>query len=174
MHGSLNSASGFRCDALPQYPPADTLGPMGEKAISGEKVRALRKARGWTQMQLAHTSGVSQSALSRIERGDSDGSYASTLRALARAFGCAEGDLSDGAPLDIQMIPADDAAPTHASRPDVEDLAAEVIASGVVPEVYVRDVIASGSMQALNIPLTAAALEELAKVVQRHAQRRRR
>lgn len=174
MHGSLDNANSF-LPALPsRYPPADILGPMSEKAISGEKVRALRKARGWTQMELAQASGVSQSALSRIERGDSDGSYASTLRALARAFGCAEGDLSDGAPLDIQMIPSDDAAPTHASRPDVDELAAEVVAWGTVPEVYVRDVIASGSMQALNIPLTAAALEELAKVVQRHAQRRRR
>lgn len=174
MHGLLDGASGFPQPAPFRYPPTDIIGPMTEKAISGEKVKALRKARGWTQMELARASGVSQSALSRIERGDSDGSYASTLRALARAFGCAEGDLSDGAPLDIQTIPTDDAAPTQASRPDSEAIIADVLATSDVPEVYVRAAVNSGSMQALNIPLTPAALEALARVVQRHAERRRR
>jgi len=35
----------------------------------GENVRAARKARGWTQEDLAHRSGLATVQVSRIERG---------------------------------------------------------------------------------------------------------
>ena len=35
----------------------------------GEKVRAARKAKGWTQEDLAHESGLAVVQVSRIERG---------------------------------------------------------------------------------------------------------
>jgi transcriptional regulator with XRE-family HTH domain len=35
----------------------------------GENVRAARKARGWTQEELAHRSGLAPVQISRIERG---------------------------------------------------------------------------------------------------------
>lgn len=35
----------------------------------GENVRAARKARGWTQEELAHHSGLAPVQISRIERG---------------------------------------------------------------------------------------------------------
>jgi XRE family transcriptional regulator, regulator of sulfur utilization len=45
----------------------------------------LRRARGWTQKQLAARSGVQQSELSRIERGEGNPTFR-TLSALARAL----------------------------------------------------------------------------------------
>lgn len=51
----------------------------------GERVRALRKARDMTQMQLSAASGLDQSTLSAIERGA--GFTAETLMALADCLG---------------------------------------------------------------------------------------
>lgn len=50
----------------------------------GLAVRALRHRRGWTQAQLAARSGVSQSAISRIERG---GGYRLTVAVLTGVAG---------------------------------------------------------------------------------------
>jgi len=48
----------------------------------GKRVRALRKALGMTQVQLARQVGVSQSAISDIERGDTTDVMGPTLSAL--------------------------------------------------------------------------------------------
>lgn len=37
----------------------------------GQAVRAMRRARGWTQADLARIAGVSRPALIRLERGES-------------------------------------------------------------------------------------------------------
>jgi len=50
----------------------------------GLGIRALRRRRGWTQAELASAAGLSQSAVSRVERGVAD---RLTVRALDRVAG---------------------------------------------------------------------------------------
>jgi transcriptional regulator with XRE-family HTH domain len=52
----------------------------------GKRVRALRKALGFTQVQLAKRVGVSQAAVSDIERGDTTYVLGPTLSSLAAAL----------------------------------------------------------------------------------------
>jgi transcriptional regulator with XRE-family HTH domain len=53
-----------------------------------EKVRTLRKARGWSQAALARRAGVSQSLIRNVERPEEGYEpYDQTVRAIARAFG---------------------------------------------------------------------------------------
>ena len=53
----------------------------------GQRVRALRTARGISQARLAKLVGISQPALSMIERGDTATLRADTLDGLCRALG---------------------------------------------------------------------------------------
>jgi transcriptional regulator with XRE-family HTH domain len=53
----------------------------------GLQVRALRRRRGWTQEGLATQAGISQSAVSRIERGNGDQLTPVVLGAVAKALG---------------------------------------------------------------------------------------
>lgn len=58
------------------------------------KVRAVRKARGVSQRDLARAVGVAQSTLSRIERGERRVSV-DRLVAIARALGVRPSDMMD-------------------------------------------------------------------------------
>ena len=58
----------------------------------GEVIRELRKARGWTQEELAHRVGSDAGNISRLERGI-QGASESTLRAIAKAFDLRLSDL---------------------------------------------------------------------------------
>ena len=49
-------------------PPPRGVG-QGRGAMTGERIRAARLARGWTQAQLARRVGVTQGGISGIERG---------------------------------------------------------------------------------------------------------
>ena len=60
----------------------------------GEKLQALRKARGWSQEGLATQINVSRQALSKWESGASDPST-SNLLALAKLFGIDAKELLD-------------------------------------------------------------------------------
>lgn len=51
--------------------------------VVGRVLRALRRRRGWRQVDLAERAGISQSHISAIERGSAD---ASSLRAIRRVF----------------------------------------------------------------------------------------
>jgi transcriptional regulator with XRE-family HTH domain len=76
-----------------------------------DRVRALRKAKGWTLEQLASLSGVSRSMLSQIERGAANPTLAVAFR-IAQAFGASLAELVD-APTgrtSIEVVRADDAA----------------------------------------------------------------
>ena len=53
--------------------------------LSGDKIRTLRRKRGWSQEQLGAMVGFSQSKISKIEHGDWDS--LSDLRLIARALG---------------------------------------------------------------------------------------
>lgn len=57
---------------------------MDETALA-DRIRGLRLSRGVTRKELAQTSGVSESALNRLENGT--GSSVSTLLAVCRALG---------------------------------------------------------------------------------------
>ena len=61
-----------------------------------DKIRQLRKRRGWTLDQLAELSGVSRSMLSQVERGAANPTLSVAFR-IATAFGLSLGDLVDGA-----------------------------------------------------------------------------
>jgi transcriptional regulator with XRE-family HTH domain len=52
----------------------------------GAAIRAARVRRGWRQVDLAIRAGVSDSLVSRIERGHLEGIQLSTLRAVAAAL----------------------------------------------------------------------------------------
>lgn len=47
----------------------------------------MRLMKGWSQSELARRSGVGQSTISRIERGDTAGVSLGVLEKLARALG---------------------------------------------------------------------------------------
>ena len=61
----------------------------------GQRVRALRLDRGWTQEELAHRSGLNRSYMSEVERGRSDVSL-STLQKIARPLGISLAELFTG------------------------------------------------------------------------------
>lgn len=53
--------------------------------LIGDKIRTLRRKRGWSQEQLGELVGFSQSKISKIENGDWDS--LSDLRLIARVLG---------------------------------------------------------------------------------------
>ena len=59
-----------------------------------QRVKSLRKKKGWTLEQLASLSGVSRSMLSQIERGAANPTLGVTHR-IASAFGVSLGELVD-------------------------------------------------------------------------------
>jgi transcriptional regulator with XRE-family HTH domain len=63
-----------------------------ELAMLGERLFALRSARGWTLEELAERSGLSKPFLSRLESGSRQPSIAAVLT-LARVFGVPMGSL---------------------------------------------------------------------------------
>lgn len=75
-----------------------------------DRVRTLRKAKGWTLEQLASLSGVSRSMLSQIERGTANPTLGVAFR-IAQAFGASLAELVD-APTGrtaIEVVRANDA-----------------------------------------------------------------
>lgn len=61
----------------------------------GENVRAARKAKGWTQEDLAHKSGLAVVQISRIERGVREVRITTLLR-LLKALDASPDLLLDG------------------------------------------------------------------------------
>lgn len=86
----------------------------GQEPLSrelGERILALREARGWSLEALANASGVSRSMLSEIERSTANPTLVVTWR-IAKAFGLGISELvepSGGTP-SIQVVRADDRA----------------------------------------------------------------
>lgn len=90
----------------------ETSSELSPEEISGQlsqRVRALRKERGWSLDSLSAACGVSRSMLSQIERGEANPTLAVTVR-ISQAFGIALGELVE-APIStssIEVIRADD------------------------------------------------------------------
>ena len=59
----------------------------------GERVKAAREAKGWTQTQLAVKAEVRQATISAIETGKSKGVDFDVLERLARSLGVEPGEL---------------------------------------------------------------------------------
>jgi transcriptional regulator with XRE-family HTH domain len=91
---------------------AATADPRDPDAISGhlcDRVRQLRKKKGWTLEQLSAACGVSRSMLSQIERNQANPTLGVAFR-IAQAFGMSLGnlvDVPDASPT-IDVIRADD------------------------------------------------------------------
>jgi transcriptional regulator with XRE-family HTH domain len=56
-------------------------------ATTGEKLKRLRRAQTLTQLELAEKSGVAQSTIVSLERGDRKEPRPATLRKLSQALG---------------------------------------------------------------------------------------
>lgn len=82
LEGFLREVETESKAAGPQVVEAMTV--YGEHFRLARQLISLRKKRGWTQQQLSKASGVQQSEISRIERGQGNPTYR-TLDALARA-----------------------------------------------------------------------------------------
>ncbi len=61
---------------------------------TGERIRDIRKRRGWDQRRLAYLVGINQGNLCRIEKGRD--MKVRTLRVIAKALGVTCGELLDG------------------------------------------------------------------------------
>lgn len=88
---------------------ASVLSPDEISGQLSQRVRALRKERGWSLDSLSAACGVSRSMLSQIERGEANPTLAVTVR-ISQAFGIALGELVE-APIStssIEVIRADD------------------------------------------------------------------
>jgi transcriptional regulator with XRE-family HTH domain len=59
---------------------------------TGEKVRALRRERGWLQQELADRAGVNMQTVSNVETGRHDPELPTLLK-IARALGVGLGEL---------------------------------------------------------------------------------
>ena len=80
---------------LRSAPSADAVAsPEPLHQVVCDRVRDMRKSRGWTLEQLASLSGVSRSMLSQIERGAANPTLGVAFR-IAQAFGLSLGDLVD-------------------------------------------------------------------------------
>ena len=74
--------------------PPESVEPLNTYVC--DRIKQLRKRKGWTLDQLASVSGVSRSMLSQVERGVANPTLAVAFR-IASAFGLSLGDLVDGA-----------------------------------------------------------------------------
>jgi transcriptional regulator with XRE-family HTH domain len=74
--------------------------------IGNDLVREARKRAGLTQAELAQLAGTTQSAIARIETGDSAPSFDSVLRLLRLC----------GLDLDIMLVPRDESDLAQAQR----------------------------------------------------------
>jgi len=65
-----------------------------DRAFRGERLREMRLARGWSQMQLACSSGICTVRISRLECGHVADPRFSTILTLAEALGCCADELA--------------------------------------------------------------------------------
>jgi XRE family transcriptional regulator, regulator of sulfur utilization len=64
-------------------------------ALLGERIRELRKERGWRQLDLAVQAGINENYVSDLELGNKE-ICLRTLHTLARAFGIGISEMTKG------------------------------------------------------------------------------
>ena len=74
------------------------------KSLFGQRVRQLRKVRGWSQEMFAHQVGLDRSYMGGVERGERNVSL-ENICLIAKALGVAPGEL-------FERWQADEANPT--------------------------------------------------------------
>jgi len=82
----------FAVAKFKKMPPRKKKAP--EAVAFGEAVRERRRARGWTQEQLAERAGVAAIHVGFVERGENVPKLTLILR-IAKAFGVRPGELID-------------------------------------------------------------------------------
>lgn len=91
------------------YPPHMASRPGDRWAAFRARVREDRRKRGWNQSQLADAAGLSKTALSDIESGQTAEPQWKTAESIAQALGWAAGDLDTiiggGGAADPEPIP---------------------------------------------------------------------
>jgi transcriptional regulator with XRE-family HTH domain len=113
--------------------------PQRSEANLGQRVRQIRKARGWTLQDLADRTNLAVSTISKMERGEISLTYDRFMR-LAQGLGMDVGELFDA---DAQSFTQGSVAVTRAgdgplhqsSTYDYEMLAAELTGKHMVPMV---------------------------------------
>ena len=81
---------------------------MNKNVDFGERLRSLRKTRGWTQADLARASGLTRSHISRLEAGAIQLPSRERLHRLAQALGTTPDDLLAAAGYRVEEHTADD------------------------------------------------------------------
>ena len=66
---------------------------LAEVATTGEKLKRLRRGRGWTQQELSEASGVAQSTIAQIEKMRREEPRPGTLKKLAEALDVSPAEL---------------------------------------------------------------------------------
>jgi transcriptional regulator with XRE-family HTH domain len=89
--------------------------------VIGELVKARRRARGFTQVQLGVAAGLSQDYISKLERGDIDLPQRGTLEALGRPLALTLADFYRAA----GILGPDDPAPDPGANDDPLSLMVE-------------------------------------------------
>jgi transcriptional regulator with XRE-family HTH domain len=85
----------------------------------GKNLKRLRQSADLTQTDLARKSGVDQSMISKIERGEFENLTLDTLRSLTKALGCSV----------VELLPEEDKRGSRTRQP--EDLSIEALAARI-------------------------------------------
>lgn len=166
------------------YAPSYTHG-----VVHRDRLIALRKARGWTQEDLAKAAGVSQGTISRLERGEIRAAWSDTLPKIAEVLGTSveylKGAADAAAP---EAVPAAELVVPSGSTGEPLDAIPETLGGmrgyaeqekrarkqlardgDDVPEWVWPHVRASNALSVANVAPSVAMLCELAKLIAMHA-----
>lgn len=146
------------------------LSAMPRENPLGERLYALRKTRGWSQMTLSERSGVAQTMVSKIEGGRAVRPSAETVTKLAAALDVSPAQLLDSTsplPRTPPTPRAVDPLPLDLHTPDEEETPLELALFAVLdPKAHrpaVFDAAREAVRQTFRLVHPSADLEELAR-----------
>lgn len=137
-----------------------------------DRMKALREEKGWTQTDLAENAGISQSAVSRMERGEFKAKWSDHIGDVARVLECTIAYLKGVS--DVRTGDAGEQAdlswpPVMSSRPNWDEVVISAkLLDATIPE-WVFEVLGrSPTLATVDMPINPAVVLDLAKVVLRH------